>query len=300
MKQKKRLIPLAVCVLLVILCFCGCASSNAEPTVTGVTIPNLAGTDVESAKTILAGKGLIPIVAKEESESYEEGIVIRTEPAAGETAEVDASVTIVVSSGSSLKVPPVIGDQEEQAASQLKRLGLNVETEYEYDDGIEEGFVIRTMPDVGDVVKENDTVTLYVSLGSETVSTQQSYLSWYNLSEGQDDWEFDNPYRTSEYLVIVCNNVTIQKSFEWQDRYENGFGGGVACLNDTFDKKVPIKIEYEDVAVKKGEPFSITIRIPLKELETINPTDLYMELYTCKEHTDTKTTPIRLSLTMTW
>lgn len=300
MKQKKQLISLAVCVLLITFCFCSCTSSNTEPTVTGVSIPGLAGTDIESAKTILAGKGLVPIVTKEESDTVEEGIVIRTEPAAGETAEVDASVTIFVSSGPSLKVPSVAGMAEEQAASQLKSLGLNVKTEYEYDDDIEDGIVIKTSPDNGHTVKENDTVTLYVSLGSETVTAENSYLSWYNLGDGQDNWEFYAPYRTAEYLVLDCYSVTIQKDFEWQDRYEEGSGGGIACLNDSFDKNVPIKIDYEDVAVKKGKAFSITIRIPLKELDTNNPTDLHMELYTCKEHTDTKTTPIRLDLTMTW
>ncbi len=78
--------------------------ANATPAST-VKIPNLAGTDEESAKTALLAKGLIPIVRYEESDSVQEGVVIRTEPGPGSKAEEDTKVTIVVAVKPSTPTP---------------------------------------------------------------------------------------------------------------------------------------------------------------------------------------------------
>lgn len=106
-----------LCICMAVSLLCGCGAS-------GIALPDLAGTDVDAAKTILTQKGLIPVVEEAEDDNIAEGVVIGTKPAAGETVAADTSVTIVVSSGAGLTMPKVIGKQEEEAVALLKDLGI--------------------------------------------------------------------------------------------------------------------------------------------------------------------------------
>ncbi|HLR62167.1 MAG TPA: Stk1 family PASTA domain-containing Ser/Thr kinase [Lentibacillus sp.] len=69
-----------------------------------------------------------------------------------------------------VEIPDVSGMQYEEALSDLRELNLNTEREQTYSDEIEEGVAIRTEPKGGATVKEEDTVTIVVSQGKETVA----------------------------------------------------------------------------------------------------------------------------------
>lgn len=63
-----------------------------------IQIPDISNVDVDTAKTILASKELIPNV-KYEYHNCDFGTVIRTEPSAGTEVEADTIVTIYVCKG---------------------------------------------------------------------------------------------------------------------------------------------------------------------------------------------------------
>ncbi len=97
-------------IFLIVLLFCTACNygidnpiiidPSASPyTDSGIIVPNLAGVDELSAKTVLLSKGLIPVVEYEYSSSIREGIVIRTNPSAESKIEVDTRITIYVSLG---------------------------------------------------------------------------------------------------------------------------------------------------------------------------------------------------------
>lgn len=90
MKNFKRLLCL---VLAVVFCFglCACGAN--------ITIPDIEKLDVDTAKTLLAGKGLIPKVEYEYNNDYDYDLVIRTEPAIGSKVEEDTPVTLYVCKG---------------------------------------------------------------------------------------------------------------------------------------------------------------------------------------------------------
>lgn len=69
-------------------------------TETKVKVPNVVGSDVDSAKQILINKSLIPVVTSEYSEFEDEGNVIRTEPSGGTEVAPESRITIVKSAGS--------------------------------------------------------------------------------------------------------------------------------------------------------------------------------------------------------
>ena len=85
----------------------------------------------------------------------------------GEELTKNQNVTIYVSLGSN-KMPDLTGQTLEDAEKKLDKmeLGLRVEIEEEYSEEVNKGCVISTDPKKDSQLKENQTVTLVVSLGS--------------------------------------------------------------------------------------------------------------------------------------
>lgn len=75
-----------------------------------------------------------------------------------------------INSGQFTKVPPVLAKTEQQARSQLQDSGLDVkQVKHAYSDTVKRGTVISTDPGVGERIRDNDSVTLTVSDGPQTV-----------------------------------------------------------------------------------------------------------------------------------
>ncbi|MFJ8488153.1 Stk1 family PASTA domain-containing Ser/Thr kinase [Streptomyces sp. NPDC094038] len=76
-----------------------------------------------------------------------------------------------INSGQFTKVPPLLSKTEAQATARLKEAGLDVgSVEHAYSDTVKRGTVISTDPVAGKRIRSNDSVTLTVSDGPETVT----------------------------------------------------------------------------------------------------------------------------------
>ncbi|MGW7420942.1 Stk1 family PASTA domain-containing Ser/Thr kinase [Streptomyces sp. NPDC054813] len=76
-----------------------------------------------------------------------------------------------INSGQFTKVPPLLSKTEAQATAQLKEAGLDVKkVEHAYSDTVRRGTVISTDPAAGRRIRSNDSVTLTISDGPETVN----------------------------------------------------------------------------------------------------------------------------------
>jgi serine/threonine-protein kinase len=75
-----------------------------------------------------------------------------------------------INSGQFTKVPPLLSKTEAQARDRLDDAGLDVgKVRHAYSDTVERGKVISTDPGVGDRIRKNDSVSLTVSDGPDTV-----------------------------------------------------------------------------------------------------------------------------------
>ena len=94
--MRKMVKLLTSIILIVVICFgaISCSSKN-------VKIPDVENLDVSTAKTLLAGKGLIPKVEYEYNNDYDYDMVIRTYPDIGSSIEEDTPVTLYVCKGPS-------------------------------------------------------------------------------------------------------------------------------------------------------------------------------------------------------
>ena len=105
------LIIAAVCCIGLCVCaVCLTMVPTTEAPVKTIKIPDIERLDVDTAKTLLAGKGLIPKVEYEYHNDYDYDLVIRTEPAIGSEVEEDTPVTLYVCKGPSYyELPDAVG-----------------------------------------------------------------------------------------------------------------------------------------------------------------------------------------------
>lgn len=148
------------------------AQSVTSPDVGGkdskVTVPNVVDTDRASAEKMLSDSGLSVSVSEQYSDTVQEGYVISQDIKGGSQVKKGSTVTIIVSKEQELaEVPNVVGMNESDAESELKKNGFNVNKgTAEYSDEIPEGAVISQSVSAGSKAAKNSTVTIVVSKGA--------------------------------------------------------------------------------------------------------------------------------------
>ncbi len=130
-------------------------------------VPATAGLPRDEASEKLEEAGFRVDVETVSSDSVEEGLVIHSEPSAGETATNGSTVTLVVSAGPKLaKVPVLVGTQRSVAVQQIRGRGLEPSISEE-ESGAPAGEVIGQSPDAGTEVEPGSSVSIVVSAGKE-------------------------------------------------------------------------------------------------------------------------------------
>lgn len=139
-----------------------------------VAVPGILGKTEEEARELLKEYGLgMNFAGEKASSEYEEGQIMEQEPAEGEMAEKNSTVSYTVSTGSDLVMIPELENKSVSDAEQeLDALGLKSEQEYVYDESVDQGRVSDTSPGQGTEVERGTVVTLYISKGQS--DTQES------------------------------------------------------------------------------------------------------------------------------
>jgi len=124
-----------------------------------VPVPEVSGKSYDEAVAILAAKRLGAARKDVFSDTVTSGTVIGTEPAVGQPAARDSTVTVVVSKGPEMvEVPNVVGMPVEAASAALRDQGLNPDVE-----NYAPGAPVRAQaPPGGTVVKKGSKVTLFL------------------------------------------------------------------------------------------------------------------------------------------
>jgi len=125
-----------------------------------VEVPQVAGRRFDDARAALAAAHLSAKRTATFDDNVPEGLVVRTEPAAGAGATWGSVVTVVVSKGPDLVVvPDVVGLSKEQAEQRLREAGLR--WNYVLAIGSQ---VIDQSPEPGDKAKRDSEVRLLLNL----------------------------------------------------------------------------------------------------------------------------------------
>ena len=150
-------------------------------------VPAVSGNTQDEAWKILKDKGFTDYeVQMEYSDEYDNGEVIKTTPAAGETTTVDTKIVLVVSKGAEkAEVPNLVGRTVSEAQKALSDKGLTDggSTE-EYSNTVAEGKIISQNVKAGKKVDGGTSVSYVVSKGkkpAETVAVPD--LRGYSLAD---------------------------------------------------------------------------------------------------------------------
>ena len=189
-KEKKQRSPLPGAMLfsiIAVLIFCGGASYFIKSVIdpyrdqdqTKLTTPNLLGmyySQVISDPTyadfnIVEGEYVY-------NESIDAGKIIEQSPEGNRKIDVGGTITVTVSRGAkTFQLPDYENKEARQVKNELERLGITcVENTPEFNDDVENGYVLRTEPAAGTQLTAGDTVTLTVSKGPEVVLVEMPDL----------------------------------------------------------------------------------------------------------------------------
>lgn len=106
----------------------------------------------------------------ENSATVAKGLVIRTEPAAGESVAKGTLIVLYVSEGvKQVKLIDVTDLSLAKAQAQLEDLGLKIKTAEAFSDSVPKGSVISQKPDANVLLEVGSTVTLTISKGTEVI-----------------------------------------------------------------------------------------------------------------------------------
>jgi serine/threonine-protein kinase len=128
-----------------------------------VRVPNVVGANQADATAAMQALGLDVLVQTQSSSTRAAGLVIRTSPDAGSTAVRGDTVTLTVSSGPrEIAVPPVVGEDRDDAVSEIEDRGFAVKVvTTPVTSGSLDGTVLAQDP-AGGKAAEGSTVTITV------------------------------------------------------------------------------------------------------------------------------------------
>lgn len=155
-----------------------------------IDVPSVVGKTKSEAETAIKNAKFNYKETYEYSADVAADVVISQSPASGKLAE-GSTIEIVISQGEQSKtVPNVLGSAQSAAQSSLTAAGLNYSVKTDYSDSVAEGNVISQDVEAGKTVAPGTTVTITVSLGSNTKYYSFSYTLSYTLGhETQDNTE---------------------------------------------------------------------------------------------------------------
>ncbi|MCI0545372.1 MAG: Stk1 family PASTA domain-containing Ser/Thr kinase [Actinobacteria bacterium] len=143
----------------------------AGPEAETALVPDVTGMNQELAIQIIQAEGFLANPIPETNELVEAGLVLRTDPATDEEADVGSIVDVYVSSGpAEVAVPPLVGLTLDEARDALEEVGLTVGViTQRADPDAEIEVVLDQSPLPGVQVGNGAPVNLVVSSGPEIV-----------------------------------------------------------------------------------------------------------------------------------
>ncbi|GAA1172092.1 Stk1 family PASTA domain-containing Ser/Thr kinase [Ornithinimicrobium humiphilum] len=137
-------------------------------------VPDVSGMEEQAARDLLEREGFTNVRAKAEEEDdpdVEGGLVVRTDPAAGEEVEPDREIVLHVSSGRT-EVPDVVGQDQSSAVLMLNDAGLAFTIDFERTWEAEPGTVLRQSEEPGERVKVGTEIALVVAAEPVVITTE--------------------------------------------------------------------------------------------------------------------------------
>ena len=212
-KRRTAIIMTLVVIALLLIGGSVWALSRSAATPEAVSVPNVVGLSQADAKSQIEAAGLEWELNPEKvaSDTVEKDSVASTDPAGGAQAEKGSTVRVTISSGpDSVTLPDnLVGMSPDDARQAVEALGLKweVNSSKVASDTVAEGKVAQTNPSPGSKVKAGQTITAYLSSGSDQVEVPDLV----GMSQ-------DQARSALKAVVLELGNVTTVDSDKDKDR----------------------------------------------------------------------------------
>jgi serine/threonine-protein kinase len=135
------------------------ASSGPAP----IAVPDVTGFEVEQARQVIEAAGLRLGDVDTVPNAAEAGVVVSTRPGTGATRPPAAPVGLIVSKGpADIKVPDVVGLDQEEARKRLEGAGLKVGKVRSRDNRGKPGQVLQQRPAAGVFIPRESRIDLVI------------------------------------------------------------------------------------------------------------------------------------------
>ena len=168
--RNRRWIPWVVGVVLVIAVVAGVAYYLLAGGGKTYAVPLVNNEPVATAQAQIKAAHLRSAVVEQSNSNVKSGYVINSAPAEGNNVAANTIVTLYVSKGAApVKVPSVVGEQQNQAESTLQGEGFNASVKTDSTSTQSSGTVLSQSPSASSLVTPGSTVTITVSGGAVSV-----------------------------------------------------------------------------------------------------------------------------------
>lgn len=132
---------------------------------------DLEGMTEKEARDALKKLGLgLRVSGTVSSDTIEKNKIVTQDVEEGKVVEKNTTINVELSSGTGeIEIPSVTGLTEDQAEKKLTEKGFKAVRDYTYSDTVAEGQVVSQSPEAGKKGKKGDTITYYLSRGTEKV-----------------------------------------------------------------------------------------------------------------------------------
>ncbi len=213
-------------------------SLTSEDNTVVVPIPALVGEALtDELKASLDSENIALSIKYVSNDHYENGQIVRQDPAAGQTRKIanlnrKVVVTIEVSSGKgSFQVPNLVNEEYRAAQIALQNLGATVQITEQHDNSVVAGHIVSITPKPGTTIKHGEVVTLYVSKGVQMV-----YADMIDV-QGMDASEAKRKLLNSNFIV-----GEIKKEFSATVPRDHVISQSVAPGTSTAQKFTPVDL----------------------------------------------------------
>ncbi len=215
-KRSGRKVGVVIGVLAAIAAIAAVVYFVATGTPSSQMVPNFTNKPQDEAVAAIEATNYFQVgnVSEQYSDTVDKGVVISQDPEAGTLQSKDTKINLVVSKGEKpaeeVTVPDLVNKSSTEAQQALAKAGLKGDAQTKPSDTVAKGYVCEQSPAAGTTAKEGDTVTYYISTGTEAVdvpdvqgysqSSATTILQNAGFSVSVSDQQYSDSY--SEGTVI--------------------------------------------------------------------------------------------------
>lgn len=177
----------------------------------GVNVPAATGITFEEAKNTLEKAGFVVNKSESSSSTVENNFVISQNPESGTNAPRGSAVTIVVSTGaedSKIRVPDLMGKEEDEAVAMLVEAGLVVGSVGQINnEDFPENQVCYQSYSVGSFVDAGTAIDIKISLGGKAAT--YSYSGNITGPTREEDPDYNTEGTTVKVTIVTADGTRL-------------------------------------------------------------------------------------------